>query len=201
MLLLNPIWLWALAGLAIPIGIHLLSRKEGQVIKIGSLRHLQETNTQQFKGIRLNEIVLLALRCALIILLVLLISGLSFEKATNSEAKWVLLENGLEDIPEVHSQLEIFQDQGYELRCLADGFPVSVDSASSSNNLYWRLAEQLQFEKVSDVIVISKNRLDGFKGKRPTLPSNIRWISVPSESVDYTVRANSVGDSIVARMG
>ena len=202
MLFTNPIWLLALAGLSIPIGIHLLSRKEGQVIKIGSLRHLQETNTQQFKGIRINEIVLLTLRCTLIILLVLLMSGLSFEKATNSESKWVLLEMGLEDIPEVHSQLEIFQNQGYELRLLADGFPVNIDSVStSSTNLYWRLVEQLQSEKIADVIVISKNSINGFRGMRPAMPSNIRWISVPAESIDYTLKANSVGDSIVARMG
>ena len=202
MLFTNPIWLWALLGLSIPVGIHLLSRKEGQVIKIGSLRHLQETNTQQFKGIRLNEIVLLTLRCTLIILLVLLMSGLSFENATKSETKWVLLEKGLEDIPEVHTQLEMFQNQGYELRWLADGFPVNADSATSlSNNLYWRLSEQLQSEKISDVIVISKNKVEGFKGKRPAQPSNIRWISVSPESSDYTVRANSIGDSVVVRAG
>ena len=68
----NPLLLWSLAGLVIPLGIHLLSRKEGKVLRLGSLRHVQETSTQQFKGIRLNEIVLLMLRCAMIILLSLL---------------------------------------------------------------------------------------------------------------------------------
>ncbi|MBP9924506.1 MAG: BatA domain-containing protein, partial [Cyclobacteriaceae bacterium] len=66
----QPIFLWALTALAIPIGIHLLSRKEGKVVKMGSLRHLRETSTQQFKGIKLNELLLLALRCLLIILFV-----------------------------------------------------------------------------------------------------------------------------------
>jgi hypothetical protein len=46
----QPIFLWALTALAVPIGIHLLSRKEGKVVKMGSLRHLRETSTQQFKG-------------------------------------------------------------------------------------------------------------------------------------------------------
>ena len=58
----QPIMLWALAGLSIPIAIHLLSRKEGKVIYLGSLRHLRETSTQQFRGIKLNEILLLVLR-------------------------------------------------------------------------------------------------------------------------------------------
>jgi len=70
----QPILLWALAGLIVPLAIHLLSRKEGQVIRLGSLRHLRETSTQQFRGIKLNEILLLALRSLLVILFVLLIN-------------------------------------------------------------------------------------------------------------------------------
>ena len=202
MLLTNPIWLWALAGLSIPIGIHLLSRKEGQVIRIGSLRHLQETNTQQFKGIRLNEIVLLILRCTLITLFVLLMSGLSFEKATASESKWVLIEKGLENMPEVQTQLDTFQSHGYEVRWLAEGFPLYDDSVHlSSNNLYWRLVEKLRSEKISDVIVIAQNRINDFKGKRSSLPANVRWLSVPSKSVDFTLRAMTDGDSIFVRTG
>lgn len=202
MLFTNPIWLWALAGLSIPVGIHLLSRKEGKVIRIGSLRHLQETNTQQFKGIRLNEIVLLILRCSLITLFVLLMSGLSFEKSKQSEAKWAVIEKGLEKIREVQIQLDTFQNNGYELRWLADGFPLYADSVSvPSGNLYWKLVEQLQSEKVSDAIVISKNKMDNFKGKRPVLPSNIRWVSFPSEPEDFTLKAVSLSDSVFLRTG
>jgi hypothetical protein len=202
MLFTNPIWLWALAGLSIPIGIHLLSRKEGKVIRIGSLRHLQETNTQQFKGIRLNEIVLLILRCTLITLFVLLMSGLSFEKNKQSEVKWVLIEKGLENMREVQTQLDTFQSNGYELHWLADGFPLFSDSTFvSSSNQYWRLVEQLQSEKISEAIVISKNNMDGFKGKRPSLAPNIRWVSVPSEPGDFTLKAVSLSDSVLVRTG
>src|SRR5690349_13991138 len=99
----NPIWLWALTGISIPIAIHLLSRKEGKVIRIGSLRHLQETSTQQFKGIRLNELALLALRCLLIILFVMILSGLSLHWTNSNKVSWVLVEKGLENTPEVKS--------------------------------------------------------------------------------------------------
>src|SRR5215510_3306616 len=93
MTLANPVYLWTLLGLAVPIAIHFLSRKEGKVIKLGSIRHVQETSTQQFKGIRLNEIFLLILRCFLIALLVLLVSGLQFNQANG---RWILLEKGTE---------------------------------------------------------------------------------------------------------
>ena len=89
----NPLFLWALSGLAIPLGIHLLSKKEGKVIRMGSLRHLQETSTQQFRGIRLNEILLLVLRCLLIILFVFILSGLQLNSL--KKTKWVVMENGL----------------------------------------------------------------------------------------------------------
>jgi len=98
----NPIFLWALAGLSIPVGIHLLSRKEGKLIKLGSLRNLQETSTKQFRGIKLNEIVLLSLRCLLIIILCLLLSGLYWN--SSSVKKWVVVEKGLdiENFPWIH---------------------------------------------------------------------------------------------------
>lgn len=198
----NPIWLWALAGLSIPVGIHLLSRKEGKVIRIGSLRHLQETNTQQFKGIRLNEIILLLLRCALIILFVLLISGLSFNSSKKTKTNWVLVEEGLESKPEIKSQLDIFKKQGYELHWLTTEFPLVDDSSSVSSSLqYWNIVEQLKSQNFSDAIVFSKSKINGFKGMRPPLPSNIRWISVPLEPKDYTLNAIVINDSIVVRTG
>ena len=93
--LINPIWLWGLSGLLIPIGIHLLSRREGKIIKIGSIRHLEETNSKQFKSIRLNELALLLLRCLIITILVLFLSGFHFQ-ALEKSGKWLLVESGLE---------------------------------------------------------------------------------------------------------
>jgi hypothetical protein len=197
----NPIWLWALMGLSIPIGIHLLSRKEGKVIRVGSLRHLRETNTQQFKGIRLNEIVLLSLRCLMIILFVLLLSGLRLPWNPGTRAPWVLVEHGLENAPEVTSQLNNFLKEGYEARLLASGFPLLADSIIPEPVSYGSLVEELQSQRFSEAIVFSKNRITGFSGKRPSLPSNIRWVSVPSKPHDYTLQALTVNDSVRVRTG
>lgn len=49
MQLTQSVWLWGLMALALPIAIHLLSRKEGRVVPVGSLRHLRETTSQQFR--------------------------------------------------------------------------------------------------------------------------------------------------------
>lgn len=198
----NPIALWALAGLSLPIAIHMLSRKEGKVIRIGSLRHLHETSTRQFKGIRLNEIVLLALRCLLIILFVFLLSGLAFNGFTNSETKWVLVEKGLEHNREVERQLKNFHELGYELHWLSDGFPLLKDSISSTNSIQYRsLAEKLETKQLSEAVVLATNKINNFSGIRTPLPANIRWIGVIDEPVEFTLNVHKLSDSAFIRRG
>lgn len=198
----NPIALWALAGLSLPIAIHMLSRKEGKVIRIGSLRHLHETSTRQFKGIRLNEIVLLALRCLLIILFVFLLSGLAFNGFTNSETKWVLVEKGLEYNREVERQLKNLHELGYELHWLSDGFPLLKDSISSTNSIQYRsLAEKLETKQLSEAVVLATNKINNFSGIRTPLPANIRWIGVIDEPVEFTLNVHKLSDSAFIRRG
>lgn len=201
MQLANPIFLWALTGLSIPIGIHLLSRKEGKVIRLGSLRHVHETSTQQFRGIRLNEILLLVIRCLLIILFTLILSGLNWNSI--GETRWVLIEKGLESQPPLITMLDSLKEEGYEVRVLTEDFPLveESDSISSVAN-YWELIEQLSSRNLSDVIVFAQNRSDHFKGVRSTLPDNVRWISQPLPVFDYTLEAVQIkGDSISVREG
>ena len=118
----NPIWLWGLAGLLIPAAIHLLSRKEGKVIKIGSVRHLEDTLSKQFKSIRLNELALLALRCLLIAILTLFLAGLQLGIG-GKEGKWLLIENGLENDREFSSLIDSLKKNGFEVKSLKTGFP------------------------------------------------------------------------------
>src|SRR5258708_36388145 len=199
MTLANPIFLWSLLGLSIPIAIHLLSRKEGKVIQIGSIRHIEETSTQQFKGVRLNEILLLTLRCAMIIVFSLLLSGL--QCTSIQEEKWVIVEKSLENFPAVKTILDSLRKDDYEKHYLAEGFPVTnVDTTIEIN--YWKLAGQLGAMNLSNTVVFASNRLGNFKGKRLALPSNIKWISVPLPQIDYPLQAVQLTkDSIALRMG
>src|SRR3990170_3028711 len=108
----NPIWLWALTGLLIPIGIHLLSRTEGKIIKIGSIRHLEATSTKRFKSIRLNELILLTLRCLLIIAFALLLSGLHLP-GVEKKSKWLYVEKGLLHDPEFSFVIDSLRENGF----------------------------------------------------------------------------------------
>ncbi len=68
MTFLNPAILLALAGVAIPILIHLLYRRRARSINWGAMRFLLDSLAARRRHILLEEILLMALRCALIAL-------------------------------------------------------------------------------------------------------------------------------------
>lgn len=74
----QPILLWGLLGISIPILIHLWQGKKGQVIHWAAMHWLSEQESSVAKGFRLENILLLLLRILLLVLLVLLLSQLYF---------------------------------------------------------------------------------------------------------------------------
>lgn len=184
MTLLNPIWLWALGGLSIPVAIHLLSRKEGKTIRIGSIRFLAETATSKFSSIRLNEVALLAVRSLLIILIVLFLASLLIS-TTNSQGaqKWIVIEKRLENNEQIKTLLDSLQKNDYEVHSLSSGFPLPEDDTVNEAPDYYALSEELSQKENVQAIVIASNSISGFKGKRISIPQNITWISYPISSI------------------
>jgi hypothetical protein len=172
----NPSYLWALTGLAIPLAIHLLSRKEGKVIRVGSLRHVEESNTSQFKSIRLNEVFLLLLRMSLVTLLAFFLSGAQCS-GPQSGKKIAYVERGI--------NADSLVAQGYELREMA-----GIN--------YWALAEDLN-KLPDDIIVLSFSKAENFKGERIALNENIKWITAEPLSNEFQALAWKVGDSVFVR--
>lgn len=179
----NPIWLWGITGLLIPVGIHLLSLKEGKIIYIGSVRHLRESNTAQFSSIRLNEILLLVVRCLLITLLVLLLAGFRLNIRSNASKKLAVIDKGIEKESVGKSLLDSLEQKGFEVRFLAKNFPALKDSNNiSPRNNYWSLIDDLNSMEAEEVVVVSYNYSKNFSGQRMPKPEKIRWITIePSE--------------------
>ena len=195
----NPIWLWALSGLVIPVGIHLLSRKEGKVIYIGSLRHLDESSTRQFKAIRLNEILLLIIRCVLIILTVLFLAGIQWRHTPTEKQKWLVIEPGIAKDNTTTSLTDSLTVVGYEVHYLAPGFPVEADTTTYTKN-YWTLLDQLKSSRAQEVVVLSRSYLKDFAGEQIALPSTIKWITVDAAAGQRPVMAvRYKSDSAVVR--
>ncbi len=202
MQLLNPIWLWGLAGLFIPIGIHLLSRKEGKVIKFGSLRHLEESHTKQSINIRLNEVALLILRCLLVSIIVFLLSGLSIDAFQSQKGQWLVIEEGLETDNSIKSLIDSLEQNGFEAKIMKKGFPdVSVKQGEPFAS-YWEMVNMLPVESLNKVIVVSYNLASKFRGKRIPLPENVTWISKEPEPKEFALsRIKFSNDSVLVRMG
>lgn len=201
MIFAHPIWLWGLTGLLVPIGIHLLSRKEGKVVRIGSIRYLEDSTTKQFKSLRLNEVLLLALRCLAIALLVFLLSGLQFNTSGSHQKKWLVVEAGVENDARFSSLRDSLKKEGYELKQLAKDFP-SLDSAKAERLDYWSAVDLLKRKSLQQVVVLSYNYISGFKGNRITLPANIRWVTTTPEPTAFPLQAiRLAGDSVSIRKG
>ena len=81
MTFLNPLYLLGLAAAAIPIVIHLLTRKRPRRIEFSSVEFLREVNVAQLRRFRLRELFLLALRVLAITLLALALSRPAFKGA------------------------------------------------------------------------------------------------------------------------
>jgi hypothetical protein len=198
----NPIALAALAGILIPLAIHLLSRKEGKVIRIGSLRHLEETSTRQFKSIKLNEILLLVLRSLLIVWLAGWLSGAQFSGSDTHTQKWLLVEPGLEHEPMLSRLTDSLTAKGFEIRTWTEGFPPLRDSVRTPPQDYWALVEALADKPLSEAVIFSTNRAQAFNGRRVALPEHVRWISASLPDNTFVlarIRTNS--DSAWIRTG
>ncbi len=182
MLFTNPIWLWGLTGMAVPVAIHLLSRKEGKTIPLGSTRHLREAPTARFRHIRLNEIALLALRCLLILLFVALLAGFESGLVEKPRDRWLLIESGIEKDQRFSNLVDSLVRDGFEPRRLARGFP-SIDEPSPSRGSYWALVEALSALPIDSAVVLSYNYLDRFHGKRIPLPGHVKWIPAAPDSL------------------
>jgi hypothetical protein len=173
MQLTQSIWLWSLLALAVPLAIHLLSRKEGRVVPVGSLRHLRETTSQQFRGIKLNELLLLALRALLIILFVLLLAGLFWK---NSERqRWVVVDRALMQDTRAMAFADSLLNKGYEWRWLESEFPKRDKTGTTSTKNNWQLIEQLHTQHLQHAVVLSTSLQREFKGEHKPLGSHIDW--------------------------
>ena len=65
---LNPVFLIGLAGISVPILIHLLSRKKPRKVDFGDLRFLEIAARRAVKKFRIRQYILLFLRCLIIVL-------------------------------------------------------------------------------------------------------------------------------------
>lgn len=71
---LQPALLWGALAIVLPIALHFWHQKKGKVIAWAATRFLFEKNQQSRRGLRLDQLLLLALRCLVLLALAFLLS-------------------------------------------------------------------------------------------------------------------------------
>lgn len=200
---MEPIWLWALCGLLVPLAIHLLSRREGRIIPIGSLRYLRESPTAKYKHFRLNESALLFLRCLLLMLMVFLLAHARSSWFSRPPQKWVVLEEGVTRSPQIRAMIESLEQQGFEIRLMATGFPLASEGTFREPiDNYWSAVGKLASQPLDSVVVISFSYQRNFKGERISMPPNMKWVITDGEEEEFiaeTILADN--DTVWVRAG
>ncbi len=195
---LNPTYLWALLGLCIPLIIHLWSKKEGKTIKVGSIKLLQEEDSKQSNSIQLNEYLLLLLRLSIITIVVLILASPRLKQESENIPLVYLIEPELLEDIQLASVLDTLREEG-ELRLLQTGFPMITDNVEIPSNPpnYWHLAQELEALQTDSIVIFTQGRIQGIKGKRPTITKNVSWVTLNHDtSVDRPLIATQIGDSV-----
>jgi len=200
MFFLNPTYLWALLGLAVPLAIHLWSKKEGRTIKIGSIQLLSEADSKQNSSIKLNELLLLIIRTLLIALVVLIIAQPQIKKDFENTKLTYLIEPSLAKNKTLANLVDTITNKA-SFRLLKKGFPeFDFDNALNTNVTtpnYWQLAQEINTLHSDSVIVFTNGLLKGLKGKRPEINANVEWIIIDDEQKsEQTLKALEKNDEI-----
>jgi hypothetical protein len=197
--LLNPIWLFGISGIIIPILIHLWNVKKGKTLKIGSVSLLGESSRQNARSLRLLDLLLLLLRCLLIIIVSILLAEPVWISSNSVTQKggWILIEkdNFTETYSRFQKEIDSLDQAGFDLHLFEPGFKaadlnklkdseITRDSTSAQLS-YWSLLRMLDQEIPSgkEVYLFTANRLNRFKGERPEIVTKLKWkIYTPKDS-------------------
>ncbi len=130
---LNPYILWGSLAVSIPIVIHFWHQKKGKVIAWAATQWLSEKNLQQSRGIRLDNILLLIIRCLLFLLLVFILSKplIQWSKSTAERTKIHLIQP---------NQL-IVENYKFEIE----------EALKKREKCYWLTSKPIQFVDINDI--------------------------------------------------
>jgi hypothetical protein len=225
-----PLWLYGLATLAIPLALHLWSRRPRHVIRVGSLRHLTDLAEARSWSARLTQPLLLALRLGILTSIVLALAGprIPGRHLGGRVGQLVLIDPALlSDSGLIRSDplLDSLTRSRATIRLLAPELPkVQLDgvrtefrvpgSALTRNTPGTRNAERGTIwdllvsadhlvSRDGEMIVIARPRMSVLGGRRPALRSRVRWHApVPAPAASWPAATwRTPGDSLLTLTG
>jgi len=184
-----PVWLAALGALAVPLAIHLWSRRAGRAVRVGSIRLLSGMPPATRRAVRLRDPWLLALRLALLAALALSLADPYWAPRSPRGTTWALLsEEALAD----RTLIDSLRHAGAELRLLEDGGRQMADGredgrwqmADGRVPNYWSLLSEADRLAPPGVrfVVVAPLVADRFRGTRPAITAPVTWREVRADA-------------------
>lgn len=191
---LYPIGLLALAGMLIPLLIHLWNIKQGKTLRIGSIALLGESSPLSSRSYKFTDLLLLLLRLLILLFITFLIAKpfLDSNDKRTADKGWVLLKKQqLVPVYEKHRKaIDSLLKAGYSIHDLAPGFQqillkdtlISVNSNDTLSVGYFNLIHVLDQQKKPGfkTVVFADQKLGDFGEVMPSLNIDLKWISLSS---------------------
>jgi len=186
---LYSIGLFALAGIIMPLMIHLWNVKQGKTVKIGSIALLGESSSASSKSFKINDWLLFALRCLLLVLLAFLLAQPYLKKIISGHNKngWILVEkNNFSRVFKTHQKtVDSLLKKGYEIHDFNVGFkplslkdPALKETKQDSTLSYTALfcAANQFIPTGTKVYFFADHRLIRFGNELPAVNYKLNWV-------------------------
>lgn len=139
---LNPYMLWSALAISLPIILHFWHQKKGKIIQWATTHWLLEKDQQPSRGIRLENLLILILRCLALLLLTFFISKPIFNWLNNSQ---------------LNKKIHFIQNN----KLVANNFKFELDSAIKNKEEVYTMGKEIK--KISSLGEVNDNeKLDGF---------------------------------------
>jgi len=191
----NPIWLWALLALVVPLLIHLINLGKPKAIPFGSLLWLPQKNTKLSRQIKFQKKWLWLIRSLLFMLIAALIAYPYYSQTIQQKNKHILLiQDGVQEkiIQQIEDTISLNQWNVKRLSYGLENFNfketnIPFDKAINPFSIL-QLLENETYKPLSVKIVGNFNSTD-LHGKIPDYSFPVNWILLPSNySDEYIVQ-------------
>ncbi|HET9033827.1 MAG TPA: BatA domain-containing protein [Dokdonella sp.] len=192
--LLFPLGLIALAGLIVPLLIHLIRRPEQHITDFAALRWLRES-VRPRRRLQFDDLGLLLTRLALIAMVALLIA-LPMLKGDWREARHVVAVDTGVDLVAARKQVD---DARAEWLWLTPGFPAIGETITETDQPLSSLLRELDasLPAKDSLSVLVPAEIGGLDAQRIVLTRAIDWQEVAGKS-DATTPAQQAGKQTIA---
>ncbi|PUZ20714.1 N-terminal double-transmembrane domain-containing protein [Chitinophaga costaii] len=196
-----------MAGISVPVLIHLWNHRQNKVLQIGSVALLRETPRSSARSLHVNDWWLLLLRCLLLILLALLLAGPVWKASPGATAKqgWVLVSRPSANA--YRKEIDSLVKAGFALHYFEKDFPLvrvkDLQASDTGQQNYWATVALLQQVILpGQPVYIFTDRLQRhFSGQRPRVQMELHWrtrvpdtVSMPPPPPDTSIQRFTIYD-------